>query len=213
MYGKLLESLFETIYITLVVSIIVLFLGVLFGIILYGLNQEKLFANKKLYKLISSTINLLRSIPFIILLIILMPFTNLIIGKITGPSAAIPALVISVFPMFARLVENSLNELDVALLELKLVLGLNNQQLIKRVLLKEAKINIISNFTTVVIATIGYGAMAGVIGAGGLGSYAYSYGFQRNNQLAIFLSTILILVIVFIVDYVSRIIIKKNQNN
>ncbi len=211
MYNKLIESLFETIYVTFIVSILVLFLGIIVGVILYGLRKKELFKNENLYLVLSFIINLLRSIPFIILLIILMPFTNLIIGKITGPNAAIPALVISVFPMFARLIETTLLDLDQNLLELKQVLNLNKRQFITKILLKEARPAIISNFTTVIIATIGYGAMAGVIGAGGLGSYAYSYGFQRSNEIAIFLATILILIIVFIIDLVSKNIIKKYE--
>ncbi len=209
MLELLFEALLETIYVTIFVSILVFILGLLSGVILYSLQKQELILSKRMYKVFSSLINVLRAIPFIILLILLMPFTNLLIGRITGVNAAIPALVLSVFPLFARLVENTLLDLDQTLLELKLVLGLSKQQLITRVLLKEAKPAILGNFISVVIATIGYGAMAGVIGAGGLGAFAYSYGFQRNNQLAIILATILILIIVFIIEFGGNKIIKK----
>lgn len=208
-YNQLLTALGETIYITIIVSIIVFGLGLLNGILLYALRVPELMANQRMYKLVSVLVNVLRAIPFIILLIILMPFTNLVIGKITGANAAIPALVIGVTPMFARLVENTLLDLPQSLLELGLVLNLKRKQLVKKVLLKEAMPAIVGNFTTVVIATIGYSAMAGVIGAGGLGSFAYTYGFQRNNQSAIWSSTLLILLIVLIVEFGSKQIIKR----
>ncbi len=206
---QLLTALGETIYITIVVSILVFFLGLALGVLLYSLRTKTLIGNERMYQIISSIVNIIRAIPFIILLILLMPVTNLIVGKITGANAAIPALVIGITPMFARLVENTLIDLPTSLLELGHVLNLKRQQLIKKVILKEAMPAIIGNFSTVVIATIGYSAMAGVIGAGGLGSYAYTYGFQRNDQLAVISSTILILIIVFFVEFACKLVIKK----
>lgn len=203
-YNQLITALGETIYITIIVSVLVFGLGLIIGVLLYALRVPKLIGNKHMYKFVSTVVNILRAVPFIILLIILMPFTNLLIGKITGANAAIPALVIGVSPMFARLVENTLVDLPESLLELGLVLNLKPRKLITKVLLREAFPAIIGNFTTVVIATIGYSAMAGVIGAGGLGSFAYTYGFQRNNQLAIWSATGLILLIVLIVEFSSK---------
>lgn len=208
-YNQLVAALGETIYITLIVSIFVFGLGILLGVVLYALQAKQLVKNAKVYKLVSNIINVLRAIPFIILLIILMPFTDLVVGSITGPKAAIPALVIGVTPMFARLVENVLIDLPPALLELGVVLQLKKQQIITKIILREAFPTILGNFTTVIIAIIGYSAMAGVIGAGGLGSYAYTYGFQRNNQLIIWSSTFLILLLVLGVEITSKQIIKK----
>lgn len=208
-YNQLLTALGETLYITVIVSFLVFILGLITGILLYGLQVNALFGSARMYKFISIIVNVLRAIPFIILLIILMPVTNLIVGKITGANAAIPALVIGVSPMFARLVENTLLDLPQSLIELGIVLKLKRRQIVTKILLKEAYPAILGNFTTVVIATIGYSAMAGVIGAGGLGSFAYTYGFQRNNQLAVWSSTLLILSIVFIVEFVSRRVISK----
>ncbi len=208
-YNQLITALGETIYITIIVSGLVFLLGLIIGVLLYSLRTKELIGSARMYKIVSSIVNVLRAIPFIILLILLMPFTNFVVGKITGANAAIPALVISVAPMFARLVENTLLDLPQTLLELGIVLKLKKIQVITKILLKEAFPAILGNFTTVVIATIGYSAMAGVIGAGGLGSFAYTYGFQRNNQLAIWSSTILILIIVFIVEIASKKIINK----
>lgn len=208
-YNQLLTATGETIYITLIVSALVFIFGIVIGVLLYALQTKQLLGNERMYKIVSSIVNVLRAIPFIILLIILMPFTNLLVGKITGANAAIPALVIGVSPMFARLVENTLLDLPQPLLELGVVLNLKRRQIVKKILLKEAFPAILGNFTTVVIATIGYSAMAGVIGAGGLGSFAYTYGFQRNNQLAVWSSTLLILIIVFIVEFASKKIINK----
>ncbi len=208
-YNLLIDSFLETVYITVIVSCLVFLFGLIIGVSLYALQADRLYGNIKLYKLLSAIINILRSIPFIILLIILIPFTNLIIGKITGANAALPALVVCVTPMFGRLVENTLLDLPPELLELGHVLNLTNKQLITKVLLKESMPAILGSFTSVIIAIIGYGAMAGVIGAGGLGSFAYTYGFQRNNQIAIWSSTILILLLIFIIELVSKKIIKK----
>lgn len=208
-YNQLYTALFETIYVTLIVSTLVFGLGIWLGVLLFSLESDKLLGSPRLYKVLSSFVNVMRAIPFIILLILLMPFTNFIVGRITGANAAIPALVVSVAPMFARLVENTLLDLPPSLLELGTVLKLKRMQLIRKVLLKEAFPAILGNFTTVVIATIGYSAMAGVIGAGGLGSFAYTYGFQRNNQLAVLLSTALILIIVFGVEISMKKIIRK----
>lgn len=208
-YNQLLTATGETIYVTIIVSFLVFFCGIAIGVLLYALQTKELLGNARMYKVVSSIVNVLRAIPFIILLIILMPFTNLLVGKITGANAAIPALVIGVSPMFARLVENTLLDLPQPLIELGVVLKLKRKQIISKILLKEAFPAILGNFTTVVIATIGYSAMAGVIGAGGLGSFAYTYGFQRNNQLAVWSSTLLILVIVFVVEIISKKIINK----
>ncbi len=205
----LIVALEETIYVTTIVSILVFIIGLGLGLCLFGLQSDKLFSSKRAYRIVSTCVNILRSIPFIILLILLMPVTNIIVGKITGANAAIPALVISVAPMFARLVENTLLDLAPSLLELGHVLNLNTKQLIKCVILKEAMPAILGNFTSVIIATIGYSAMAGVIGAGGLGSFAYIYGFQRNDQVAVISATILILSIVLVVEVVSKKLIEK----
>ncbi len=208
-YNQLITAFGETVYVTIIVSILVFIVGILLGVLLYALQVKELLDNKNVYKVVSSLVNVLRAIPFIILLILLMPFTNLIVGKITGANAAIPALVLSVAPMFARLVENTLLDLPQTLLELGVVLKLKRKHVITKVLLKEAFPALLGNFTTVVIATIGYSAMAGVIGAGGLGSFAYTYGFQRNNQLAVWSSTLLILIIVFTVEIISKRVINK----
>ncbi len=207
--SQLLTAFGETLYITFVVSILVFVGGVLLGICLYSLGSLKLCNNPRLYKVVSTLINIVRAIPFIILLIILMPFTNFLTGSITGANAAMPALVIGVIPMFARLVENTMLDLPSSVVELGHVLGLSNYQLFKKVILREAMPAIVGSFTTIIIAIIGYSAMAGVIGAGGLGSFAYTYGFQRNDQLAIFSSTLLILCIVLVVELVGKQIINK----
>ncbi len=207
--NQIITALGETLYITIIVSILVFIGGLIVGVLLFALKSERIWNKQKYYQLLNGIVNVLRAIPFIILLILLMPFTNVLVGKITGANAAIPALVIGVIPMFARLVENTLIDLSSNLLELKVVLKLSNYQLFKEVLLIEALPAIIGNFNTVVIATIGYSAMAGVIGAGGLGSYAYTYGFQRNDQIAVLVATSLILVIVVAVEVINKRIITK----
>ncbi len=209
MTTSLSVAFLQTLYITIFVSILVFIIGLSLGILLFMFREKTLLFGIKRYKFLSNVINVLRSIPFIILLIILMPFTNFLIGKITGANASIPALVLSVAPLFARLVENTLVDLDPSLLELRIVLKLTKLQLFKNVILKEAMPAILGNFTSVIIATIGYSAMAGVIGAGGLGSYAYTYGFQRNDSQAVISSTVLILLLVVLVEFINKKVIKK----
>lgn len=198
--NQLIEATKETIYISIIVSVLVFVLGVGLGLLLYAFGQEKLFKSKIAYAILNNIVNLLRSIPFIILLLLLMPLTNLIVGKISGPNAAIPPLVVSVVPFFARLVETTCKNLPQSLVELGLSLGLTKNKILTKIILKEATPAIVSNFTTTIISIISFSAMAGVIGAGGLGSLAYINGFQRNNEAIIYLSTILILLIVLIVQ-------------
>ncbi len=202
--NKFFEATFQTIYITTIVSIIVFFVGLLLGVLLFATHEEKLINKPTLYMILSQIINILRAIPFIILLIIIMPFTNWLVGSITGPNAAIPALVLSVSPFYARLVENALYDVDKGVLELGFALGFKKEKIIKSIILKEAKPVIIGAFVTMIITIISFSAMAGVIGAGGLGSLAYTYGFQRNNQLITFLATITILLIVYLVQSIGN---------
>lgn len=203
------ESFIQTTYITFVVSILVLLLGLLIGIYLYASKHELLLNNQRAYKYLSGLINILRAIPFIILLIILMPLSNILFGKITGPNAAIPALVLSVSPFFARMVETGLNDLNQGIVELGISLGMSKKKIITKLLLKEAKPSIISSFISTIISIISFSAMAGVIGAGGLGSMAYTIGFQRNNGTAIVIATGLILLIVFITQFIGTRYVNK----
>ncbi len=212
MIRALIQATFETIYITLIVSVFVLILGIIIGISLYATKEEKLFNNKFIYETISQLVNILRSIPFIILLIIVMPFTNLLMGVITGPNAALPALIISVSPFYGRMVESALADVNKGVIELGFSLGFNKQKIITRLILKEAKPTIVSGFISIIITIISFSAMAGVIGAGGLGSLAYTYGFQRNMPLVTLSSTVMILFLVYGVQFLGNKYVNKTDH-
>lgn len=208
-FDKLLDATWETLYLTIIVSFFVFIVGVFIGFLLYGLSSEKLFYNKLLYNILSNIVNIFRSIPFIILLIILMPVTKVIMGTIIGPNAALLALTFSIAPFYSRLVETALNDINRDIIELGLSLGLTKFQILFKLVLKEASPAIVSNFTTTIISIISFSAMAGVIGAGGLGSLAYLDGFQRSNEAVTIAATIVILVIVFITQAIGLGITKK----
>ncbi len=209
MIKVLIQATFETIYITMIVSMFVLILGIIIGISLYATKEVKLFNNKFIYETISQLVNILRSIPFIILLIIVMPFTNLLMGVITGPNAALPALIISVSPFYGRMVESALADVNKGVIELGFSLGFNRRKIITKLILKEAKPTIVSGFISIIITIISFSAMAGVIGAGGLGSLAYTYGFQRNMPFVTLSSTIMILCLVYGVQFLGNKYVNK----
>ena len=155
------------------------------------------------YQIVSFIVNLFRAIPFIILILLLIPFTSLILGTISGPTGALPALVIGAAPFYARLVEIAFKEINKGVIEAARSMGADTWTIIRKVLIPEARPALISGITVTAIALVGSTAVAGVIGAGGLGNLAYLTGFTRNQNDVILVSTILILVFVFIIQYVG----------
>ena len=144
---------------------------------------------------------LFRSIPFIILIVLLIPFTKTIVGTILGANAALPALIVGAAPFYARLVEIALREVDKGVIEATRSMGARLSTLVFRVLLPESSPALVSGITVTLIALVSYSAMAGVIGAGGLGNLAYLEGFQRNHGDVTLVATVTILIIVFIIQF------------
>jgi D-methionine transport system permease protein len=155
---------------------------------------------------ISVVVNVFRSIPFIILIVLLIPFTKTLIGTILGANAALPALIVGAAPFYARLVEIGLREVDKGVIEASRSMGARVSTLIFRVLLPESSPALVSGITVTLIALVSYSAMAGVIGAGGLGNLAYLEGFQRNHNDVTLVATVMILIIVFIIQLVGDLI-------
>ena len=151
--------------------------------------------NKGVYKALDTIINILRGFPFLILMVAIMPLTKLIVGKSIGTTAAIVPLTIAAAPFVARVIESALKEVDPGVVEAAKSFGASNMQIIFKVMLKEAVPSIISGLTLTVISIIGYSAMAGTVGAGGLGDLAVRYGYQRY-QTDIMIVTVIILVII-----------------
>jgi D-methionine transport system permease protein len=199
----------ETLYMSSISLIATFFIGILLGLLLFLTSRGQLWENKAINVVISAFVNIFRSIPFIILIILLIPFTKAIVGTMLGPSAALPALIIGAAPFYARLVEIGLREVDKGVIEAARSMGAKTSTLIFKVLLPESMPALVSGITVTAIALVGFTAMAGAISAGGLGNLAYLQGFQRSNNDVTLLATVLILVIVFIVQFIGDIITSK----
>ncbi|QTD42740.1 methionine ABC transporter permease [Sporosarcina sp. Te-1] len=203
------EATKETIYMTAASTFYTFIFGLILGIVLFLTSPGQLWANRFLNFITSTFVNVFRSIPFLILIILLIPFTLLIMESMRGPQAALPALVIGSAPFYARMVLIGLQEIDKGVIEAARSMGAKTSTIIFKVLIPESLPALISGITVTAIALVGYTAMAGVIGAGGLGNLAYLDGFQRNRGDVTLAATILILVIVFIIQFIGDTAVKK----
>lgn len=196
----------ETLYMTALSGVATFVFGILLGLALFLTARGGLFQNRAIYSVISVLVNVFRSIPFIILIVLLIPFTKTLIGTILGADAALPALIVGAAPFYARLVEIGLREVDKGVIEASRSMGARLSTLIFRVLLPESSPALVSGITVTLIALVSYSAMAGVIGAGGLGNLAYLEGFQRNHGDVTLVATAMILVIVFIIQFLGDVL-------
>lgn len=199
----LLNATWETLYMTGIAGLATLVLGIVLGVILFLTSRGQLLQNRTVYSLISVLVNVFRSIPFIILIVLLIPFTKSLIGTILGADAALPALIVGAAPFYARLVEIGLREVDKGVIEAARSMGAKTSTIIFRVLLPESSPALVSGITVTLIALVSYTAMAGVIGAGGLGNLAYLEGFQRNHGDVTLVATLTILLIVFVIQFIG----------
>ncbi|BEM76655.1 methionine ABC transporter permease [Serratia marcescens] len=200
---QLWDATWETLYMTGIAGLATLVLGIVLGVLLFLTSKGQLLQNRVVYSLISVLVNVFRSIPFIILIVLLIPFTKSLIGTILGADAALPALIVGAAPFYARLVEIALREVDKGVIEAARSMGAKNRTLIFRVLLPESSPALVSGITVTLIALVSYTAMAGVIGAGGLGNLAYLEGFQRNHSDVTLVATLTILLIVFVIQFIG----------
>jgi D-methionine transport system permease protein len=200
---QLLNATWETLYMTGIAGLATLVLGIVLGVLLFLTSRGQLLQNHAVYALISVLVNVFRSIPFIILIVLLIPFTKTLIGTILGADAALPALIVGAAPFYARLVEIGLREVDKGVIEAARSMGAKTSTIIFRVLLPESSPALVSGITVTLIALVSYTAMAGVIGAGGLGNLAYLEGFQRNHGDVTLVATLTILLIVFVIQFIG----------
>ncbi|ADO46921.1 methionine ABC transporter permease [[Enterobacter] lignolyticus] len=205
-WDLLLAATQETLYMTALAGAATFVLGITLGLTLFLTAKGGLFQHRTVYSAISLLVNVFRSIPFIILIVLLIPFTKAIVGTILGADAALPALIVGAAPFYARLVEIALREVDKGVIEATRSMGAKLSTLIFRVLLPESSPALVSGITVTLIALVSYSAMAGVIGAGGLGNLAYLEGFQRNHNDVTLVATVTILLIVFIIQLVGDVI-------
>jgi len=206
---KLWEATYETFYMTLISLTGTFILGILLGLLLYLTAKDGIWENKYINFVTATFVNVFRAIPFIILILLLFPFTYFLLGTMRGPNAALPALIIGAAPFYGRLVEIALKEVDKGVIEAAQSMGAKTTTIIFRVLIPESMPALVSSLTVTAIALIGYTAMAGAIGAGGLGSYAYYAGFQRRAFDIVFICSVIIVLIVFIFQFIGDYISKK----
>lgn len=206
---EFLESTISTLYMVFFTAIIAGVIGLILGIILTVTEKNGILENKLINNLLDKIINLFRSIPFIILLAVLAPLTKLIVGTRIGEKAAIVPLVFGTFPFFARQVQNVLLEVDHGIIEAAESMGSSEIEIIIRVYLKEALPSLIRISAITLISLIGLSAMAGAIGAGGLGKLAIAQGYNRFQDDVTLVSMIIILAIVYVIQAVANILIKK----
>ncbi|EKN67826.1 ABC-type metal ion transport system, permease component [Schinkia azotoformans MEV2011] len=208
-WPKMWEATVETLYMTGISVFATFIIGIVLGLLLFLTAKGNIWENKTINSIVAALVNIFRSIPFIILIILLIPFTKFLIGTMLGANAALPALIIGAAPFYARMVEIALREIDKGVLEAARAMGAKTSTIIFKVLLPESMPALISGITVTAIALVGYTAMAGVVGAGGLGNLAYLEGFQRNHNDVTIFSTILILVIVFIIQFIGDVVTSK----
>lgn len=178
-------------------------LGLPLGVLLFLTGPRQLFEHKAFYAMLSLVVNVLRSLPFIILLIVMIPFTVVLTGTSLGVAGAIPPLVVGATPFFARLVETALREVDRGIIEATQAMGASTKQIIINALLPEARPGIIAAVTVTAITLVSYTAMAGVVGAGGLGDLAIRFGYQRFQTDVMVVTVVLLLILVQILQMIG----------
>ena len=190
----MIQAVGQTVYMVFFSTLFASILGFILGIVVTVTSPKGLKPNKIIYNALDLIINVLRSFPFIILIVFIIPLTRAIVSTQIGEAAAIVPLTIAAAPFVARIIESSLKEVDSGVIEAAKSFGASNTQIIFKVMLKEAVPSIISGLTLTIINIIGYSAMAGSVGAGGLGKVAISYGYQRY-QTDVMIVTVIILII------------------
>jgi len=195
-WTMLAEGIRDTLYMTLVSTIVAYIIGLPMGIALTVTDKDGLTPNRTVYRIFDVISNVVRSVPFLILLILLIPFTRLVVGKSYGSTATIVPLVVCAAPYIARMVESSLKEVDAGVIEAAHSMGASNWQIITRVLLVEARTSLVTGATIVTGTILGYSAMSGTVGGGGLGDIAVRYGYYRW-QTDIMIVTVVLLIVLF----------------
>lgn len=189
-------GILETLYMTFMSSFVAYLIGMPLGVILVVTDKEGIAPNPMVNKVLGVIVNLVRSVPFIILLITVMPFTRWIVGTSIGSTAVVPPLILASAPYIARLVESSLKEVDYGVIEAAQSMGATTSQIIRKVLLPEAKPSLVIGSAIAITTILGYSAMAGFVGGGGLGDIAIRYGYYRKETDIAFVTVILMVIIV-----------------
>jgi len=208
-FSLLTKGLWETLYMSFVSGFFGFVLGLPIGIVLFLTKKEQLLENGFYNRTLSVLVNVFRSIPFIILIVWMIPFTRAIVGTSIGVNAALVPLSIGAAPFIARLIENSLLEVPAGLIETARALGANPLQIITKVLLPEALPSLINNASITLITLVGYSAMGGAVGAGGLGQIGYQYGYVGYNAFIMNVVLLLLIALVFVIQFSGDRLSKK----
>ena len=209
---EFVEAIWETVYMMLVSIGIGGLIGLILGIIMTVTGFNGILENKVVYKVLDSLVNIFRSIPFIILLALLINVTRAIVGTTIGPTAATIPIIVSTIPFFARQVEIALLEVNPGVVEAAEAMGSSSFDIITRVYLREGLTALLRVSASTVINVIGLTAMAGTVGGGGLGTMAIARGYQRSRMDVILVATVLILIIVFITQLIFNLLIRKTEH-
>ena len=207
--NMLIEGTWATIYMTLVSTLFGYILGLPMGIILTITDKEGIKPNAVIYKILDFIVNLTRSIPFLILLILVMPLTKFLVGKSYGSSATIVPLTIAAAPFIGRMVESSLKEVDKGVIEAAQSMGADTFTIIWKVLIAEARTSLLVGVTIAIGTILGYSAMAGVVGGGGLGDIAIRYGYYRYETGIMIVTIVVLVVLVQILQGIGMMVSKK----
>lgn len=206
---ELIEAFGQTLWMTGWSFVLVVIFGVLSGVLLRLTAPDGLTPNKAFYAVFGGIINVTRSLPFLILLIVLIPVTRAIMDTAIGPNAAIVPLTVGTIPFYARVVESALREVDGGKVEAAQVAGANTWQIVRKVLLPESMPGLVAGATLTLVTLIGYSTMAGAIGAGGVGDLAVRYGYQRFNMEVLLAAVVVLIVIVQAVQSIGDAIVRS----
>lgn len=209
MIPLLSKALGETVYMVVVSMIVATIIGVPLGVLLHTTSKGQILESPAVNRVVGAIVNAVRSIPFIILLVAIIPFTRLLVGTAIGTTAAMVPLVIAAIPFIGRQVETSLKEVPFGLVEAAQSMGATPAQIIWKVLLPESMSSIVAQLTTVIISLVGESAMAGAVGGGGLGDLAIRYGYQRFRPEIMLATVVILIVLVQLVQFVGNTLAKR----
>ncbi|MFD2043590.1 methionine ABC transporter permease [Ornithinibacillus salinisoli] len=205
---ELNQAFFETLLMVGIGLLVALLIGMPMGILLYVTDHGLFLENRWVKSVVGIIVNLIRSIPFIILLVFLLPFTKWLVDTTTGPLAASVSLSVAAIPFYARIVESAAREIDKGVIEAAVAAGASPWLIIKDIIFPEAKPGFISGLTITAISLIGYSAMAGTVGGGGIGDLAIRYGYYRYDDTVMFTTVIVLIVLVQFIQYLGDFIAK-----
>jgi D-methionine transport system permease protein len=208
-FDLIFKAFQESIYMIIVASALSVSFGFMLAVVLVYTNPKGLKPNPAVYKVLDFIINMFRSFPFLILMIMLFPLARLLVGKTIGTTAAIVPLFIGAIPFAARVIENAFYSVDYGIIEAAKSLGANNRQIILKVMLPEAMPNIVAGITNTVISIVGYSAMAGSIGGGGLGDIAIRYGYHRYQMDVLYVTVIILFLLVQLFQTIGNIVYRR----